>query len=161
MCIAKFRLVGIHRCTFTRADRNLTLVFFFSKKLLFSFPFFLYLLFGCQIPPDSGTQVPGQFLEQSFQAPCPTLVQDSLVHFSCFFFLWAGSDQMVEEESLKKFRGTKLPKPKAQETTGTWKRGNCMRMSDVPANPLWEIRIILTKTTIAGTCRKLSNPINF
>ena len=26
-----------------------------------------------------------------------------------------------------------------------------MRMSDVPANPLWEIRIILTKTTIAGT----------
>ena len=87
MCIAKFRLVGMHRCTFTRADRNLTLVFFFSKKLLFSFPFFLYLLFGCQIPPDSGTQVPGQFLEQSFQAPWPTLVQDSLVHFSCFFFL--------------------------------------------------------------------------
>ena len=65
---------------------------------------------------------------------------------------------MVEEESLKKFRGTKLPKPKAQETTGTWKSGNCMRMSDVPANPLWEIRIILTKTTIAGTCRKLSKP---
>ena len=58
---------------------------------------------------------------------------------------------MVEEESLKKFRGTKLPKPKAQETTGTWKSRNCMRMSDVPANPLWEIRIILTKTTIAGT----------
>ena len=43
------------------------------------------------------------------------------------------------------------PKPKAQETTGTWKSRNCMRMSDVPANPLWEIRIILTKTTIAGT----------
>ena len=29
------------------------------------------------------------------------------------------------------------PTPKAQETTGTWKSRNCMRMSDVPANPLW------------------------
>ena len=65
---------------------------------------------------------------------------------------------MMEEESLNKFPGTNFPKPKAQETTGTCKSGNCMRMSDVPANTLWEIRIILTKTTIAGTCRKLSNP---
>ena len=68
---------------------------------------------------------------------------------------------MVEEESLNKFPGANFPKPKAQETTGTWKSGNCMRMSEVPANPLWEIRIILTKTTIAGTCRKLSNLMNF
>ena len=29
--------------------------------------------------------------------------------------------------------------------------GNCMGMRDVPANPLWEIRIILIETTVAGT----------
>ena len=130
-----------------------------SPRFPGQFPLFHFLGAG------SGQMVGDQSLEgslaQIFLDPYPKDVEDSLVNLSCLFFWGAGSSQMMEEESLNKFPGTNFPKPKAQETTGTWKSGNCMRMSDVPANPLWEIRIILTKTTIAGTCRKLSNPMNF
>ena len=193
MYIAKFRLVGVQRCMFTRADRNSTLVFFLFRKscllaLLFSLSTFRlpdparywntspWTIPGTKFPspmPHISPRFPGQFplfhflgagsgqmvgdqslegsLAQIFLDPYPKDVEDSLVNLSCLFFWGAGSSQMMEEESLNKFPGTNFPKPKAQETTGTWKSGNCMRMSDVPANPLWEIRIILTKTTIAGT----------
>ena len=132
------------------------------------FPFFHYLGAG------SGQIVEHQSLKgslaQIFLDPWPISkdVEDSLVNFSCFFFWrpdparwWKKSPWTT---SWNKFSKTQThmktihrsspmyaPKPKAQETTGTWTSINCMRMSDVPANPLWEIRIILTKTTIAGT----------
>ena len=38
------------------------MIFSFSEKLLFALLFSLYLHVGCHIPPDRGTQVPGQFV---------------------------------------------------------------------------------------------------
>ena len=153
MYIAKFRLVGVQRCIFTRADRNSTLVFFLFRKscllaLLFSLSTFRlpdparywntrpWTIPGTKFPspmPHISPRFPGQFpllhfleagsgqmvghqslegsLAQIFLDPYPKDIKDSLVNFSCLFFLWGwirpdGGRRILEQIPWSKFSKT-------------------------------------------------------
>ena len=100
---------------------------------------FSCLFFSDRIRPDSGRSVPDQLPGKKIQDPNP---HEDSERFNC--------SSLVYAQNLS---------PRKPQECGT--SGNCMRMSGVPANPLWEIRIILPKPTSAGTRQKLSNPMNF
>ena len=78
------------------------MIFSFSEKLRFALLFSLYLHFGCHIPPDTGTQVPRQFVS----CPLPRIghwaeIPWSIPLLSLYHYLGAGSGQIVEHQSLK------------------------------------------------------------